>query len=337
MTGRERVIAMIEGREVDHLPLMPITMMFAAAQIGEPYKEYVTDHRVLAEAQIFTAKKFGFDYVSVISDPAREATDLGAAIEWFDDQPPAINEQKALLTDKSVLEQMSIPDPLASGRMHDRVKGVALLKEKVGDELLVEGWVEGPCAMAADLRGINHLMLDFHDDPEFVAELFDFVINMELRFALAQVDAGADIIGVGDAASSLIGPRVYADCAWAAQKRLIDGLHALGTRVRLHICGRTRKMFPGMGKLGAEIVDLDYVAPLAQAREEMGSEQVLLGNVEPVGVLRNGTPELVRATVEACHSDAGRRYIAGAGCEVVRDTAEANLRALCEYAHSRKP
>ena len=37
-----------------------------------------------------------------------------------------------------------------------------------------------------------------------------------------------------------------------------------------------------------------------------------------------------------CHRDAGPRWIAGAGCEVCRDTPEANLRALCEYAFTHQ-
>ena len=71
---------------------MPITMMFAADQIGVPYGRYARDHRVLVEGQLATAEQFGFDYVSCISDPAREAADCGAAIHYFDDQPPAIDE-----------------------------------------------------------------------------------------------------------------------------------------------------------------------------------------------------------------------------------------------------
>ena len=34
MNGRERVLALLEGRPVDHLPCMPITMQFAADRIG---------------------------------------------------------------------------------------------------------------------------------------------------------------------------------------------------------------------------------------------------------------------------------------------------------------
>jgi MtaA/CmuA family methyltransferase len=334
MTGKERVLAVLEGRSPDRLPLMPITMMFAAREIGVSYRDYVTDARVLAEAQMRTAETFGFDYVSAISDPAREAADLGATIEWFDDQPPAIVESRALLADKAALARLRAPDPLAGGRMHDRVNGVALLRQRAANALLVEGWVEGPCAMAADLRGINTLMLDFFDDPAFVRDLFEFAIGMELEFARAQAAAGADVIGLGDAAASLVGPALYQEFVLPYERRLIDGLHALGTRVRLHICGNTRRILAGMGSLGAAIVDLDWMVPVGDARRVMGPAQVLAGNLDPVAVLRNGTPEGVTAAVAACHAVAGGAYIAAAGCEVVRDTPLENLRALCDYAHS---
>jgi MtaA/CmuA family methyltransferase len=312
-------------------------MMLAAAQLGARYRDYCTDYRVLVEGQIRTAEKFQFDYVNTMSDPAREATDCGAAVEYFDHQPVALVEEQALLTDKTTLARLKIPDPLGGGRMHNGVKAVALFKERVGREKWIEGWVEGPCAEAADLRGINNLMLDFFDDPPFVRDLFEFVVEMELRFARAQVEAGIDAIGVGDAAASLIGPRLYEEFVWPYEKKLVDGLHALGTRVRLHICGNTRACLAGMGRLGCEIVDLDYPVPLTEAREKMGPNQVLLGNMNPVIVLRDGNVDTVTRSLAECHRQAGARYIVGAGCEVPRDTPEENLRALAEYARTHKP
>jgi MtaA/CmuA family methyltransferase len=325
MTGRERVLAVIGGGEADRLPFMPITMMFAAAQTGARYRDYVTDHRVLAEAQMRTAERFAFDYVSVISDPAREPADLGAAIEWFDDQPPALVESQALLADMSALARLR---PTFGPRMTDRIEGVRLLKQRAGTELLVEGWVEGPCAEAADLRGINTLMTDFFDNPAFVRDLFAFAVELELAFARAQIEAGADLIGVGDAAASLVGPAIYEQFVEPFERKLIDGIHAAGGRVRLHICGRTRRLFPGMGRLAAEIVDLDSMAPLDQARAQMGPHQLLLGNIDPVKLLREGTPEQVEAGIRDCRRQAGPRYIIGAGCEVVRDTPPENVSAM---------
>jgi len=336
MNGRERLLAMFDGRPVDRLPQMPITMMLAGDQAGVAYGRYATDYRALVDAQVLTAEKFDFDHVSCISDPGREAADCGASIQYFDDQPPAVDEIDALLTDKTRLATLQIPDPLGGGRMHDRVKAAALLKERVGDERLIEGWIEGPCAEASDLRGINRLMTDFFDDPGFVRDLFEFAVEMGLRFAKVQIEAGVDIVGVGDAAASLVGPKIYEEFVLPYERKLIDGLHAMDTRVRLHICGNIGRSLPGVGSLGCAMVDIDSMVSLAEAREAMGPDQVLAGNIDPVAVLRAGTPESITRAIAECHRQAGKRYIVGAGCEVPRDTPEENLLALRDYARQHQ-
>lgn len=312
-------------------------MMFAADHADVSYHEYATDFRVMAEAQLRVAEAYRIDHVSGISDPAREAADCGAAVEYFPDQPPAIDETAALLADKRDLAALKAPDPLGGGRMHDRVKAVALMKERTGGDKLVEGWIEGPCAEGADLRGINALMLDFYDDPGFVRDLFAFVVEMELGFARAQIEAGADIIGLGDAAASLIGPQFYQEFVWPGEKQLVDAIHELGAGVRLHICGNTTRILAGMGRLGCDIIDIDFLADIGLARREMGPEPALLGNIDPVRALRDGTPESITADLAACRAAAGPRYIVGAGCEVTRDTPPANLMALADYASAADP
>jgi MtaA/CmuA family methyltransferase len=269
-----------------------------------------------------------------MSDPAREASDCGARVEFYEDQPAAIVESEALLADKKTLASLEIPDPLGGGRMHSAVRALALMRERVGDEKAVMGWVEGPCAEAADLRGINTLMLDFYDDRGFVHDLFEFVVEMELRYARAQVEQGVDLIGIGDAAASLISRRFYEELVWPYEKRLVDGLHALGTSVRLHICGDIRHLLDGIGRLGCDIVDIDWMVPLADAREAMGPEPALLGNIDPVQALRNGSPASIAAALAECRRQAGERYIVAAGCEVPRDTPPENVRALTEFALS---
>jgi MtaA/CmuA family methyltransferase len=170
----------------------------------------------------------------------------------------------------------------------------------------------------------------------FVRDLFEFAVEMELRFARAQVDAGIDIMGVGDAAASLVGPKLYEEFVWPYEDKLIRGLHAMGARVELHICGNTRRILEGIGRLGCAIVDLD-LAPLDEARVKMGPKQVICGNIHPVRVLKDGIPESVAAAVAECHRQAGSRFIVGAGCEVARGTPPENLSAMQEYARGHKP
>ena len=337
MNGCERVLACLAGRPVDRLPALPVVMQFCADHIGVPYGDYVRDHRVLAEAQVRTALDYDLDCVSCMSDPAREAADCGARVEFYPDQPAALVESDALLADKTRLLTLQPPDPLGDGRMHAAIRGLELMKARVGGEKIVMGWVEGPCAEAADLRGINALMLDFYDDPGFVRDLFEFVVHLALRYARAQAALGIDLIGIGDAAASLVGPRFYEQLVWPYEQRLVDGLHELGLPVRLHICGDTRRIAGGMGRLRCEIVDLDYLTPVSLGRAAMGPDQILLGNIDPVRALRNVSASEVRSAIAECHQQAGPRYIVGAGCEVPRDTPPGNVRALMDYARETMP
>lgn len=336
MTGYERILATLQKRPTDSLPFTPITMMFAASEFGVDYGRYAKDHRVLTEAQIFVAEKYDFDYVSAISDPAREAADCGAEVQFYDDQPPAIREEDAVLADKSRLETLAQPDPLRPGsRMRDRVEAAAVFKEKVKGRKWIEGWVEGPCAEGSDLRGINRLMIDFMDDPRFVHRLFEFTTHLGLAFAKAQLDAGCDVIGVGDAAASLVGPKIYREFVLPYEARLVRGIQDLGGRVRLHICGNISRSLTEIGTLQCDQVDLDFMVDVAAAREQMGPEQVLTTNIDPVKVLQNGTPEQITAALEKCYEDAGKTNLCiGAGCEVPRGTPRENLEAMKIFARS---
>jgi uroporphyrinogen-III decarboxylase len=127
---------------------------------------------------------------------------------------------------------------------------------------------------------------------------------------------------------------LYREFVLPYERRLVAGIQEAGGRVRLHICGNTRRILAGMGSVGADIVDLDYLSPMTEGREAMGPGQVLLGNIDPVRVLRDGTPESVTAELGECWRAASPRYIAGAGCEVPRGTPDANLHAMRAFAES---
>ena len=229
---------------------------------------------------------------------------------------------------------MKIPDPFGGGRMMDRIQGVALLREKAGKNFAVEGWVEGPCAEAADLRGINTLMLDFYDDEDFVRDLFAFATDMAIVFAKAQISAGADVVGVGDAAASLVGPDIYEAFVLPEEKRLCEAIHQAGAYVRLHICGNITNSLKHIKYAGFDIIDLDYMVEIATARSQLGADPILLGNIDPVSVMLNQTPEKIKSALTACHNAAGERYIVGAGCEIPRGTPHENVAALRGFSEA---
>jgi MtaA/CmuA family methyltransferase len=200
---------------------------------------------------------------------------------------------------------------------------------KVGQTHSVLGWVEGPLAEYGDLRGVESAMLDLIDRPDLFAEAGEIIIENATAFALAQVKAGADMIGVGDSAASLIAPEMYAELVLPLQQKLFAAIHEAGAAVKLHICGNISNIIRYMAESGTDIIDVDWMVPLARARELVAPEVTLCGNFNPTGVLFEGSPEQVANVARECIHTGGRRFILMPGCEVPPATPEKNIRAFC--------
>jgi uroporphyrinogen-III decarboxylase len=199
--------------------------------IGKPLSSYYLDHRILVEANLTVREKFELDIVQVISDPYREAADYGLEVEFPEDGLPL--RKRPLLTEPAALLKLHKPDPVSGARMSDRIEAVRLLRERVGADVPVMGWVEGALAEANVLRGDTALMLDLNDRPEWVRELLDFCVDLQVEFARRQVEAGADIIGLGDAIASQISPAMYETFALPYEQRIFSAVHEMGALARL--------------------------------------------------------------------------------------------------------
>lgn len=341
MNSLERVKGTIRGTAVDHLAAQPMTMMFSARNANIPFIDYTKNGIKMAEAQLKLVEDFGVDCLLTCSDPAREVIDIDGegSVDWFVDQGPAINELRVALGDKSKLKKLRQPDPLGGGRMHDRVKSIEYMRSRAGKDQSIVGWIEGPLALAQELRGLNNIMMDFADDPGFVRDLLDFTAEVAMHYAPVQIDAGADTIGMSDAAASLIGPDLYEAFLWPVQKRVMDFLKNRYPNVirRLHMCGRTDSLISRMKDLPIDIYEMDFPVDLEKARQSLGYDKVICGNVSTITDLFEGTPEKVYEACRRCHKISGKYHIVGAGCEISAATPPENLKAMIAYAREHIP
>ena len=157
----------------------------------------------------------------------------------------------------------------------------------------------------------------------------DTIVDNAIAFALAQIRAGADMIGIGDAAASLIGPRLYRNYVMSPEKRLIEAIHNAGASAKLHICGNISSIIEFMPQTGADIIDVDWMVSLQKARERVGPKVTLCGNFDPCSVLLQSSPEQVARAALDCLAAGGARFILMPGCEVPPGTPEQNIRAFC--------
>lgn len=325
LTPYERFSRRLGGEPVDRTPNFDIMMTFAAHYIEQPLSRYYQDYKVLADANLAVQDEFDLDILQVISDPYREAADFGLKVQFPQDDLPIAREP--LLADLKDLKKLKSPDPGTGRRMSDRLEAIRYLRERIGGQVPIMGWVEGALAEAADLRGMLDLMKDLTLRPEWVEDLLEQVVQVEIEFARAQIEAGADIIGLGDAVASQISPKMYKSYALPYEKRIFDAVHQAGGVARLHICGNTTHILEEMATSGADIIDIDWMVDIDRAREALAGRAALCGNFDPVSVMLQGTPEDVTCAVLACQEKGGGRYFSAAGCEIPDKTPEQNLRA----------
>ena len=328
MTPRERYMAVLHGGRPDVLPRVPILMQFAAEYIGSYYGAFASDYRVLVEANLRCAEEFGFDQLSAISDPYRETAAFGAPIEFPHDGVPIC--LKPPLEEDPDLSKLRRPDPLKEARMLDRIKAVRAFKERAGERFSIMGWVEGPAAEAADLRGVSNFFVDLLDEPAYADALMARCVETAIEFAESQVAVGADTIGIGDAVASQVSAKVYESLILPHEQRLVAALHEMRAHVRLHICGNIKHILPGIATLGLDVIDIDHMVNLAEARRMLGPKSTLAGNVDPVACVMRGSPEAIATAVRRCYAQAGEPFMVAAGCEIPASTPPSNLEALCQ-------
>ncbi len=330
MSRIKQIYTMImERSEKGDIFFAPILMQFAAHHIGRTYKDYYLDHKVLVDANLACMKDFGMDATGLISDPYREASAYGMQFTCSEESVP--HPKGALVKTAEDIFNLPDPDIHAAPRTRDRIKGTALLRSEVGSDTPVIGWVEGPLAEACDLVGVEQMLLNLAADSDFSFQMLKKMMPTAKVFALAQIEAGADIIGVGDAICSQISPKMYADYVKPLHDELFNFIQGYDTMVKLHICGNIKHLLPHLAELKPDIIDLDWMVDMNYAYQALGPQIIRAGNIDPVVVIEAGSSKMVfDETSSLVKKEQGRPFILSGGCEITPLTPAKNVTAMKE-------
>jgi MtaA/CmuA family methyltransferase len=327
MTKKLLYKSLLKGEKpADRVFFRPILMHFAARFNNTTYGQFASDYKTLVESNIRAMEYFDTDMVSLISDPYRETSAFGARIEYVDEGVPrCLNHVVDSLND---VRNLPDPDVYKCERTLDRIKGAEYFQQLLKGTVPVSGWVEGPLAEACDLAGVNEMLIWLMTDPDLVNLLMDKCMITAKKFAKAQVDAGCDLIGIGDAICSQIDPFTYDQFVKQRHAELISFIHECGASVKLHICGDTSHLLESYRALNADIIDLDWQVDIGHAREILGPGVVIGGNINPVLVQNNSENEVFALSKGLVDRYKDQKYLLAAGCEITVLTPHENLMAM---------
>lgn len=327
MNSYHRYMGMVKGQKVDYVPRIPILMHFAADHINASYADFARNYKTMCQANIALVEDYGFDQLDIMSDPYRETSAWGGQITYHEETTPFCPPPLAKTKD---MDSLVVPEIFSSERLKNAIDGIDVYKHYGHKLYSITGWVEGPAAEAANVRGVETFLMDMMLDEAFACSLMDRCLGLAIPFAKAQIEHGCDTIGVGDAIASQVGPDLYERLILPRQKKLVDAIHEAGGLIRMHICGDITPLLPGLSTLGLDIIDIDWQVDILNARNLLSKQVALGGNLNPVEDVMRSNPAKIREDLINIYDKIDNPFFVNAGCEIPRGTPVENLRALCD-------
>ena len=314
----------------DRVPVIPLVISHAAKLAGVPFCDYNTNPRLIVDCQVAAWRAYGYDGIHITTDNWILPQALGVPVKFYPDLPPT-GLERPLSKNKDLNQLPRFEEARNAARMGLLPQATRMACAELGDTCFIKtNFDQGPFSLASAVRTIDRLMVDLHDDEQFVFDLIEITTDMVTELGLEVGRAGAHAITFGDSVAGLISRKDFETFAFPSLKEVIRRLHrALDIPVFLHICGRTSHILDLMAETGADALELDHFNDFAEVKRQVGARVCLEGDLDPTGVLLQGSPGLVREKSLAVIRDAGPGgLILSSGCEVPRDTPPENMRAM---------
>lgn len=341
MTPMERAKALGKGESVDRLPCNPNIANGVARIYGCKISEFNTSGKTIAEAQIASYRKFGYDGVRVFTDLFPWAEAMGAKIVFPEDNTadllePAINNVNDIKELENRINNLKEINPYKDGRLPIHIDAMKYLVEQVGDEVPCSGGVVGPFTNSFFLVGVPTMTKLMFKNPELVHKLCEISLKSCINYVEAIIACGlTPTISEPMSSCTVVSPKHFREFSLPYLKRLIEFINSKGKGVTLHICGKTDPIWDDVVDINISGLSIDNIADIEQCKEKVGNKVKILGNIDPATIMYSGKPKEVREEVIKCVQrawDSPKGYVIMSGCSLPVETPVENIEAMMDAA-----
>jgi uroporphyrinogen decarboxylase len=335
LTPKERMAAMAAGRPLDRVPCKPFLGQNASKLFGSTNRAFNTSPKATADVLEAIFRRFRPDSISVNAGLQSVAEALGAVFRFPEYGPPVIEAPG--LADYDRLDELEGEDASGKARLPNFLEAYEDLSGRIGDEAPVDISLGGPFTSAVFLVGLDKIMRDTVRRPEEVHRVLRLT-TATLKNLIAKAAALGSPVGLAEpmASNAVVSPKTFRQFAKPYLAELAAFMREGWSRgLGLHICGRTKLVWTDLIEIPLAAFSLDNLESLAEAKAAVGQDMAHIGNVPPIEVLQDGTPQDVEESAKAClaaAADNPRGFILASGCEVLVDTPPENIQAMMDAA-----
>lgn len=331
MTSRERVFAAIEGKDFDVFPAITPTSIATLEGMKASNAFFPSAHLLPIEMADLAATGhdiFGFDSVAPYFSVHLEASALGAKVNFNDE----FNTPSITYKPMTRIDDFELPhNYLQKREFQSLLKSVQILRNRYKKNVPIIGKVIGPWTLAYNLYGVENLILDTILEPKKTQSLIEELFQIPIAFALAQFDAGADMITWAEhATSDLVSPQIYEKYLFPIHKKAAYLLQDSGPLI-LHICGNVMDRLELISHTGLKLFHIDSRNPINEATKITGEKLLLTGAINNPVSLVQGNPKSIEEEVIQNLKDGIK--LVSPECAIPTNVPVKNLSAIAKTAH----
>lgn len=322
MTPTRRVLAAVLGGRVDYVPpANPLAQTTTELMklCGASWPKAHFDSKMMADLAAASYEVCGIEAARPQFDISLEAEVLGCKLDWDKpDRPPVTGPAYTSPSD------VTWPDNLEeAGRVPVVLGAIDELMKRYDGMLPVIPLLTAPFTVASHIAGVENMARWTKTNPEKAHAFIEAATDFVIAYGKLQAAYGAHIIFLADpsASSSLISPETYREFVLPAHKRIAMEISCPQI---LHICGDASKLLPYIKQSGIDCFSFDTI-PVWYCRQVMGNDMSILGSLDVIDLMPNGTPEQVYDRTRECILQG--TDIVGTACGVSPGTPLENLRA----------
>ncbi len=293
---------------------------------GHTVGEAVTRGRAHFEAMEAVARQWPTGATTMLMDLSVEAEAFGAEVRFEENEVPSVVSR--LVENEEAVHRLEIP-ALMKGRLGERLLALELAVGAIHDRPVFAECI-GPLSLSARLFGVAEAMSCLLEAPDVIHALIEKCTGFLTAYCQAFKERGADGVVIAEPVAGMLSPQLCTDASSRFVRRIVETVQDKRFLVILHNCGETDGLVPSMASTGASGLHFGNRCTIIEALRVIPASTFVMGNIDPVGILKLGTPEQVVAATSALLEQASRfrNFILSTGCDVPPGTPIQNIEAF---------
>lgn len=307
---------------------IPILSFPCVSLLGVTVRELISSGELQAKGMKAVADKTNSAASVSFMDLSLEAECFGANIVVSDEEVPTVKGR--IVNDMDEAEALVVP-AVGSGRTQIYLDAIKNASAEITDRPVLAGMI-GPFSLAARLLDVTEIMMDCYDDPDMVHTVLEKVTEFLCEYAKAYKAAGANGIVMAEPVAGLLSPTLEEEFGSPYVKKIVDAVQTDDFAVIYHNCGdNVPKMLDSILTTGCAAYHFGNSVDMEKdIIPNIPADTVVMGNIDPAGTLRLGTPEKVRSETLALLEQCSKypNFVLSTGCDVPPMTPWENIDAF---------